>query len=411
MRSMLGWLLGACLAAGLACPAAFADDQLVPTLGPLHGGHGAPPVITAPQPNCPTPLPNLNPSVNPPPVNPPPVNPQGNPAAPPANVPNPFDPVNRDLAEARGTEGLATGADTLLGDLAGGSYFNTIVHVPVTTIPFPGASPVTRISTRLVRVQGVNRGSFKITENESPRPLDRVFINYNYYNRLGSAGGDVTIRPDLHRETAGFEKTFLDGNASFGVRVPYLQTTNGDGASSGSDIGDITFIGKFAFYNDRSTGNLLSAGLAVTAPTGPDDILADGSRLHSTLLQPYLGYIWTSGDFYVQGFSAVIVPTDSRDVTLLTNDLGVGYRLYRNNSSESLITELTPTVEGHLTNPLNHRGLDSSGDVGFPDIFVLTTGVHVGVGRNAVLTTGFAVPLTGPKPFDFEGIVQFNFRF
>jgi hypothetical protein len=405
MRSLFGWILGLGLVIGVAC-AALADDLTVPTAtGPLHGGHGAPAVVAPP--SCPTPLPGDVAAPSSPGT---PINPPGG-----GNAPNPFDTANMDsgraLAEAAGTSAPETATGTLLGDLAGGSYYTTVITVPVTTTAFPGATPSTHLATRLVRVPGIFRGSFKITEDESPRPMDRVFINYNYYNRLGTSGEGFTVRPDLNRETGGFEKTFLDGNASFGMRVPYIQATDSAGNVGGSDIGDITFIGKFAICNDRSTGNLLSAGLAVTAPTGPDEILADGSHLHSTLLQPYVGYIWNCGNLYVHGFSAVIVPTDSRDVTLLTNDVGVAYRAYCNLNSGGWLTEFTPTVEGHLTDPLNHRGLATLDEVAFPDIFVLTTGAHIGIGRNLIVTPGFAVPLTGPKPFDFEAIVQVNWRF
>ncbi|HEX5272843.1 MAG TPA: hypothetical protein VFW33_20235, partial [Gemmataceae bacterium] len=423
MRSLSRWFLCLGLAATLACPAAFADDRLVPAGGPLHGGYGPPAVIA--QPNCPPPLPGgvsppytmpgTSPGATAPGLSPGATAPgAGTGSAPgglpssPANAPNPFDSNamdSRALAEAGGTSAPESAASTLLGDLAGGTYYTTVIATV-----FPSASGSARIATRLVRVPGINRGSFKITENESPRPLDRVFINYNYYNRIGTSAADGgAIRPDLHRETAGFEKTFFDGNASFGMRVPYLQTTDSDGFAGGSDIGDITFISKVAVYNNRQTGSVLSVGVAVTAPTGPDDILADGSRLHSTLIQPYLGFICSAGSFSLRGFSAVIVPTDGRDVTLITNDVAVDLALYQN--CDAFISSIVPTVEFHLTDPTNHRGLSSSGDVGFPDILVLTTGAHIGLGKHAVLNVGGAIPLTGPKPFDFEGIAQLNWAF
>jgi hypothetical protein len=312
-----------------------------------------------------------------------------------------------DLSQARGTEAPSTAAETLLGDLAGGSYFTTVVVIP----PASGLSNVA--TTRLVRVPAVGRGSFKITENESPRPLDRVFINYEYYNHLltgPASNGDVsTVHPNLHRETFGFEKTLFDSRASFGLRVPLFQTVDSGGALQSSDVGDLTFIGKFAFFDNRSTGNLLSGGLAVTAPTGPDEILADGSRLHSTLLQPYLGYVFTAGQFYLEGFTAVIVPTDSRDVTLFTEDIGVGYHLF-DGPRDTFIRQITPTFELHLTDPLDHRGLNNPSGLGFPDILILTTGAHLELSR-AILTLGAAVPVTGPKVFDIEAIAQLNWRF
>src|SRR5205823_2290437 len=151
---------------------------------------------------------------------------------------------------------------------------------------------------------------FKIDENESPRPVDRVFLNYNYYNGIGSGvAGFPTY--DVHRETLGFEKTFLGGDASIGLRVNAIQSA-GDGSFSRSDFGDMTIVTKFALVNEPN-GNVLSGGLAVTAPTGPDLILLDGSRLHSTLLQPWTGFIYVWDRLYAHGFSSIIIPTESRD--------------------------------------------------------------------------------------------------
>lgn len=58
-------------------------------------------------------------------------------------------------------------------------------------------------------------GALKIAENESPLPQDRVFLTYNYYSEV--------LDSDFHRETLGFEKTFLGGEASIGLRVPAFE--------------------------------------------------------------------------------------------------------------------------------------------------------------------------------------------
>jgi hypothetical protein len=115
----------------------------------------------------------------------------------------------------------------------------------------------------------VRRGAFKIQENESPRPMDRVYFNYNFYSGVDLGSKKV----DIQRETFGFEKTVLDGNASLGIRVPIFQNLD-----SKDDIGDITLIGKYAFFNDRTTGNVISGGVAVTPPTG--NFSMDGFRFH-----------------------------------------------------------------------------------------------------------------------------------
>lgn len=246
----------------------------------------------------------------------------------------------------------------------------------------------------------IARGAYKITENESPRPLDRVFATYHYYNEL--VGSSV----DLHREVVGFEKTFLDGNASFGMRLPILQTSGG---LNQSGIGDLSMIFKYALVNDRCTGNVLSGGLVVTAPTGEDFIPNGGVGPHSTLLQPWTGGILTFGDFYVQGFSSVVFPTDGQDVNYWFNDVGVGYLLYRNNCCDALLTSVTPIGEVHVTTPLNHRGFNAT--YGGIDIVTLTGGTSFGFGNRSWLNVGANVPVTGTRPYSVEAMIQFNCRF
>src|SRR5205807_1646328 len=111
----------------------------------------------------------------------------------------------------------------------------------------------------------------------------------------------------LHRELFGFEKTFFDSNASLGVRLPFLQnTTAGDLGFAQHEIGDVTMISKYAFINDRETGNLLSGGLALTLPTADHRlVLADGRALRSVLFQPYTGWIISGGNLYAHGFHAL----------------------------------------------------------------------------------------------------------
>jgi hypothetical protein len=65
------------------------------------------------------------------------------------------------------------------------------------------------------------RGAFKIADNESPRPLDRVFITSNDFsavNRLFLAANASSA--SVYREMIGFEKKFLKGDASIGMRLP-----------------------------------------------------------------------------------------------------------------------------------------------------------------------------------------------
>ena len=292
-----------------------------------------------------------------------------------------------------GGESAQTALPSMIGDLGiSGSVLNFVTST--STITSPNGVTRTVTTRRPVYVPIASRGSFKISENESPRPQDRFFIGYNYFADVSTPG---VSQFQVHRETFGFEKTFLDGSASFGMRVPVIE----QGGSFGTDdVGDLSFIAKYAFYDDRATGNLLSGGLVVTAPTGQSITLADGSSLHSTLLQPYVGYIWTADRFYSLGFAEVVVPTDSRDVTFGAIDTGIGYRV-----SDLFI----PTFEAHVNTAFNHRGLENA-PIGFADSVVLTGGFHSEIGR-ALFTLGLAVPVTGPRVYDVEAIAQFNFRF
>src|SRR5262249_49952 len=113
---------------------------------------------------------------------------------------------------------------------------------------------------------------FKIADNEGPRPECRLFLTFDYFvhvfHGLGDPGQVAPFEtglapkqflqafglnrfPDLRvgRETFGFEKTFLNGDASIGMRVPFFQLHNEEGASF-SDVGDVTFITKFALVNN-----------------------------------------------------------------------------------------------------------------------------------------------------------------
>jgi hypothetical protein len=251
----------------------------------------------------------------------------------------------------------------------------------------------------------VRRGAFKIQENESPRPMDRVYFNYNYYS-----GVDLgTKKVDLQRETVGFERTFFDGNASVGIRLPFFQNLD-----SKDGVGDVTLIGKYAFFNDRQTGDVISGGVAVTLPTGnfsPGFDFTRNENIHSTIIQPYLGGLWMlgNGGFFVQGFSSLAIPTDDRDTAFWFNSIGVGYYMYRGGSANQPITSVVPTLELHWNAPTSHQ--DDGAPVKLGDIVNITGGVHVEIYHMAIVGVAVGVPLTGPKPYSTEGIASLNFRF
>jgi hypothetical protein len=320
----------------------------------------------------------------------------------------------------------------------------TIVRQPTDSSGIPNGTPTVEQqvirSTTLKEVCEIAASrigaGFKIGDNESPRPMDRLFFTYNGYFSVpvspGVPGATAAIAPftisepfldttisgtatrpaiaarsiDVHRWMFGFEKTLLDGDASVGLRLPMFgRTGNGDdGAFNGDGFGDMTIIGKYALINNRQNNNLLSTGLALTVPTGPA-INSVAGNINSVLWQPFVGYIVNFGDIYFQGFSSVVVPTNSDDVVVMFNDVGLGVVLYRNFNRTGL-TSIVPTIECHVTTPLNKSDV-----VEVLDTVSFTGGVHLGLGQRSWLTLGVNTPITGPRPYSVEGICQFNYRF
>lgn len=289
----------------------------------------------------------------------------------------------------RGGSSALTSLTPLIGDLGVGGYRSN-------GRVMPGSGGVAIIA----------RSAFKIPENESPQPINRLFATYHYFNDVRS-GSD---RFDFHREIVGFERTFLEGKGSFGIRLPMLQT-NGPNGLSESGLGNLSLIGKYAFYNNPNRGLLLSTGAVVTIPSGSTfRSLGLDHNSDAVFIQPFLGGIYDLGAFYIQGFSSIAIPTETQQTVFMFNSFGFNYRLYRSDSPTSTVRFIIPTVEGHLTTPLNNRTSENT-DFGFPDLFALTVGSQMGLFDRLVVKTGISMPLTGPRPHSFEGILQFNLLF
>ena len=267
--------------------------------------------------------------------------------------------------------------------------------------------------------------SYKIAENQSPRPQDRVFYGFNFFDNVNQAVNarlDSPIqRLQVYRNIFGFEKTFLDGQASIGLRLPLYTLTANSRAGSGlvtptsTSLGDLGIFGKYVLMENKATGSLVSAGLVLTPPSGPSQFAGAKyiNSIHSMQFQPFVGYLWNIDKFFIQGFSAIDVPTDSRDVTMFYNDIAFGYVLYRDADprSTSLVTAIAPTFEVHVNTPLNHRHPYSNDVAGTADAVNLTYGLNVELKRSAVATFGFVTPVSSPKPFDFEVLFLLNLKF
>jgi hypothetical protein len=405
---VMKWIRLACVGGCLAWFTAAASAQNAELGRPLAlGGPPCPPLIggptwNPPAPGCPAPSGAMPPGSTATPTTPS--------TTPPSTTPSPESPALPGEAFAQapeaGTQAAGSLAPALFGDLIG-IRGGRVVLIPQGARNIRGVTPLTGNIIAVIAPMPLH-ASYKITEGESPRPENRAYISYNYYDNVDRLFPESAVgRSNLNRETLGFEQTFGGGDSSLGLRLPFLQLV-GDKQVEDNAVGDLSIIYKHAIIDDRQTGNLLSAGMVVTLPTGQGLHIGGESTLNSTVFQPFVGYIWNIDDFYIDGFSSLAVPTDFRDVTLLFNSVAVGYCLYRDCSGNGLVRAVSPQVEMHVNTPLSHRGLTST-PVNFSDSVNLTGGCHVLFRRSEL---GFAVgtPVTGPKPYDLEANATLTFR-
>ncbi|MCI0699930.1 MAG: hypothetical protein L0241_02470 [Planctomycetia bacterium] len=437
------------------CSPAASAQEVIPVGGAGRLFRGAKPVCV---PDCAPTVPDspwtmpVDPGVPPmvPPTPPPgfPAIPRGDPT-----LPTPLDGLRNPFAQATeaGGQPARTANENFDGDF-GGVFYKRLVTVGTTTVPrvvgftqqVVGFTPITTqtitidpqtgqrtltITTtnnpiivnnpivtqtvvpqqRVVRLPLAARYSgILITDNDNPRPQDRVYFGYNFYDNIGGRNNLGLGEVDLQRQMAGFEKTFLDGDASVGMRLPFVQMYGPAGIGGTNNVGDLTLIFKYAFLNNRETGDLIGGGMVLTTPTGSGDaILVDGSKApHSFIFQPWAGFVRSFDRAYLQGITSLLVPTDSQDPTLWNNSIGLGYYAYR--APERFLTAIVPTAEVHVRTPLSNR--DPYGVVFLQDQVSLTGGLHFRA-RRAVLSGAVNVPIVGPRPWSLEALSFLNIGF
>jgi len=293
--------------------------------------------------------------------------------------------------------------------------------------------------------------SFKISENNKPLPMDRIYFNYNgFQNALstrqvapGIPGGFRLADANVDRYTFGLEKTFFGGNASLDLRMPFVgsfnSTDNISYAIAGENVGDMSLFYKQLLYEDDMVA--IAAGLGVGVPTGDDLALQFGSQpftLHdeSVHLMPYFGALIVPNDFwFFQLFCQVDVAASGNDFTAdrqnftfgkLTEQnffevsLSGGYWLH-DNPDAYYLQGIAAILELHYSTAINDAdffiipGDPTVGAVGNPfnrvDFLNLTSGLHFQIGPLSNLRVGCAVPMHSSgenRQFDSEIQVQFN---
>jgi hypothetical protein len=344
------------------------------------------------------------------------------PSIPSAAVPIPSESTPS-AADIFGEAGAGTGAG-FGGTLAAGSTpFAMIGDIsPISPLPGPPGPPTPPGARGASPIFSTAR-NFKISENQSPRPQDRVFFEFNYYNNVNDTINVRDLSPVTQMKAYiynfGFEKTFNNGMGSIGIRLPLDNlTANSSGnvisTPTTSALGNLTVFSKYILAQNRQTGSLISASWAITPQTGTSRFAGAPYLfpLNSTYFQASIGYIYNYNKWYFQGFSGFSFPINPNDVTLIYNDVAVGYYLLRNPDSRTGLTALAPTVELHVNNPLDHRDPFNRLDLaGTPDSVDLTFGLNFGLRNSAVLTAAFSMPVTSPKPFDSEAILMLNVYF
>jgi hypothetical protein len=257
-------------------------------------------------------------------------------------------------------------------------------------------------------------------------PQDRVYFTFDFFNNLNPVLNKRFESPvdqlRAYRYIFGLEKTFDEGRGSIGIQLP-LDNLTGESTirgkfkrpgGSSTALDDLTVFAKYILKYNPETGSLISAGLAITPRDGPDTFAGANYLIgvNDTTVQPFIGYLCRRNRFYLHGFLALDVPTSIRDVTMVYNDVGIGYFVYRSQNPDALLKALVPTFEVHVNTPLTHGDyLNQFDPTGTPSVVNLTYGINAMIGQNAVFTFGWVTPVTGPRPFDYEVLALINWRF
>jgi hypothetical protein len=352
-------------------------------------------------------------------------------AAPPAaKVDNLFSPSDQNAPFAMEAQSYAP---NMIGDFLDPTYV-TVQHYIFITGPY---------ATDSVSSPSGGFGRFKMADDTSPLPQDRVLVDNSYYGgALSADGAGGLTRQGIEGFEAGFEKTFLSGAASIEVRAPVSFDT-----TPGNRFGDLGVALKGLLVNRCDLA--ICAGMSMNVPTGQRVVTSglDGTYSQSVVIEnqsvhllPFVGALWMpSCRTFVQGYLQVDVDAGGNQVlagetgtpltsvgrlydpTMLYIDIGAGYWLRRGDCAKS-ITGIACIGEIHVNQSLAPGGV--IGDVGvvpptapptpinysFVD---LTVGAYLETGRNSNFTIGYVAPLTGGSDRFFDGELRafYNYRF
>ncbi|MBU6238173.1 MAG: hypothetical protein KGQ51_10110 [Planctomycetes bacterium] len=348
---------------------------------------------------------------------------------------------NQRASNSRGTYVRVSRAPNMFGDTLnpGLSYF-----------PFKSSSQSPSESQLAFTAPQGGGGSFNASENNTAIPTDRVYFIYNgFFNAASNSVGFGPVQQnlDIHRYLMGFEKTFLDGNLSIDVRMPFVSSLQFDAFGINSEtgnVGNLTMYLKGLMLADEFTA--FATGLGIGLPTGSDtDVTRTAGPLTQSLtiqneavtLMPFVASTMSLNDsWFVQSFSQILFVTSGDTVVnngqvagiynqqnLLQADVGLGRWMWQD-ASRSYLTGLAGVVELHYTSTIqdtdavklgfgNLLGGEITNNENRIDLLNLTSGIHAQLGPMSALRVGAVVPLKNApnRTFDSEIQVSFNRKF
>jgi hypothetical protein len=161
----------------------------------------------------------------------------------------------------------------------------------------------------------------RVAEDNAPRPADRVFFSYNYYANVaiegGVSSGETSGGINNQRDPIGFEKSFLGGDVSFGMRVPF-QVLQGAEPSLAFGVKFRSYFGEHGDPNQAlmhySREWMVMPYVAMPFAFGVPGQPPGGTQF---VISPFVGPIFEHGDLSIfdnQGRASVT-----------RNGLGVGF--------------------------------------------------------------------------------------
>jgi hypothetical protein len=305
-------------------------------------------------------------------------------------------------------------------------------------------------------------GFVKLTENFSPLPRDRVYMNYSYFHNANF----FPTRADVNRFMPGFEKTFYDGWTSIELRTPFAATLANSQQFSPS------FRNNVSEYRDVQFGNMstifktmlvesetwaITGGVQVMLPTAPNVELSGQTMFASDAqsfqavyaaneavhVMPFVGAVWAPNSRF---FNQALMQFD-RDVngtplyvnnnqkpgisgrqldyagrvfypTFMYLSFGTGYWLYKDDTRD--FSGFSPVLELHVNQALEEfcpvttdSGWQLGPNLGTVSVTNALVGCNFEWNTRATLSVGYVTPLGGglDRFFDGELRAMYNWRF